>query len=251
MSELPDFLTEGGAAASETLAPEVAGETLQPVAPQEPVSQTAVAAPAAPAAPEQPASQPGYVPLAAVLDERDRRQALEAENAALRAQIQPPTIPDPYEDPEGFAHHQAAAMERGAKLQGLQMSRLVATQQHGQELVDQAMAWAAQHADRDPGFRDRTYNSHHPVDLAVTEFKRHQLLNDVGEDPDAYVRRRAAELGFVAPASANPSAAPAGQAASPKPAAPRPSLAAAPSAGAVSGPVVRTGDDRFNAMFAR
>jgi len=65
------------------------------------------------------------------------------------------------------------------------------------------------------------------------------------------VRRRAAELGFVAPATPQTLAAPQASAIPPKPAAPRPSLAAAPSAGAVAGPIVRTGDDRFNAMFAR
>lgn len=250
MSDLPDFLTEGGAAASEPLAPETPVETVQADAVAAPPATDP--APVEPAAPSEASSlQSGHVPLSALLDERERRRAADAELAALRAQAQPPTIPDPYEDPEAFAHHQAVTMAHTAKMHGLQMSRLVATQQHGQEVVDQAMAWAAEHAERDAGFRERTYNSHHPVDLAVAEFKRHQLLNEVGEDPDAYVRRRAAELGFVAPATPQTPAAPQASAIPPKPAAPRPSLAAAPSAGAVAGPIVRTGDDRFNAMFAR
>lgn len=256
MTDLPDFL--GGepsdvGQAPVIEAPEAATAALEPE----------IAPPEAPAAPVEPqatpvepsAPPPGYVPLAALLDTRDQLKEARHHAQALEAQLAPPEIPDPFEDPQGYAEHQQFAMQQQMKAHAFGNSKLIAESGPDAALIPQALAWAQQRAEQDPGFRQQSFDHHHPVGFALQEFKRHQTMTQVGDDPDAFVRKRAAELGFVQRTDPNQNPAPAAHAPAPippqRPVAPRPSLAATPSAGRVAAPEVRDGEATFNAMFTR
>ena len=260
MSDLPDFL--GGEAPE--LAPVIEEAAPAPAAPAPEIPPQDPAPPEAPAAPVEAAPQPepqapppGHVPLTALLDTRDQLREARARAAALEAQINPPETPDPFEDPEGYAQHQSAALQQQLKAQAFANSKLIAESSPDAALIPEALAWAQQRAEQDPGFRHQSFNHHHPVGFALQEFKRHKTMTLVGDDPDAFVRQRAAALGYVLPNQApNPAPTPAAQPAPApttpqRPVAPRPSIANTPAAGAHAAPQVRDGEATFDAMFSK
>ena len=154
--------------------------------------------PSAPPADEAPPvkTQP-TVPLAAIEDERRKRQSLEAQleetNAQLRRLIDgqqgQPELPDPYADPEGFAAHQAAQQEFAmrnaiAHLSEKQMRRAV-----GNEIVD-----AALEAARAAGVTQEFFNAADPYGDLVDWHKAQQVQNEIGNNPAAYRQRVRSEI---------------------------------------------------------
>jgi hypothetical protein len=118
------------------------------------------------------------------------------------------------------------------------LSETMAREKHGDEPVTQAMQWALQKAQQSPAFAAEYLKQKHPIDWAVKQQKRDATMSDIGDDPDAYVRRRAAELGLTGQATqtqASPATAAPPQPASQTPAtqAPTRSIANATSAGGV------------------
>lgn len=206
-----------------------------PIAP-EPV-QTAPEPEAAPLeiVPEPTSQQDRMVPLMALLDTRDKLKAAErrlAEIDAAQVARQPADVPDPYDDPQGFQDHVGQQLANQALSQRFDISETMARDKHGDVTVTAAMEWGAQRAQANPGFRDEFLSQKNPIDWVVRQQKRDSLLADVGEDPDAYVRRRAAELGLIAAPDAGAGMTPApGQQQAPKPAAPPRSIASAASSG--------------------
>ncbi len=199
----------------------------QQEAPVEPVEPAA--APVEPVKEEEQRT----VPLATYLDRRDsekewRRRAEEAE--ARLSQSKPSSAPDPFDDPAGYAAHNASVIEQSKIETRFEVSDMIARQMHGAETVDAAGEWAAAKAKSDRAFALAYMQQPHPIDWIVQQHKQDQLVADIGKDPDEYVRRRAAELGLVA-ASA-PSAAPvAAQQQQAQPAPPPRSLASLPGNG--------------------
>jgi hypothetical protein len=192
------------------------------------------AAPAPVAQPEPAKAEPGHVPINALLDEREKRQKLEKRLADLEQQTrQPQNIPSVTDDPEAFAQHQQLLIQQTATNTRFETSELVARQQHGDDPVQKAMDWAMQRSQESPAFAAEYLKQKHPIDWAVRQQKRHALLDDIGDDPEAYRAKIIAEFQAANPA---PQPAPAA-AASPQPAAakpaPRPSLASAPTAGGI------------------
>ncbi len=122
--------------------------------------------------------------LAALLDERDKRKAAEAELARLRqqAQAQPVQMPDPYEDPEGFAAAQQGQQAAALYQINLRYSERLAKVEHGAEKVDAAKAWAIAKCDADPHFNAKIAASDDPVGLAVTEYQREEIASKVTPD---------------------------------------------------------------------
>jgi len=187
--------------------------------------------------PEQPQVEPPQeesrqVPLATFLDQRDELKRWKQEAEVLRQQVsQKPKqeIPDPLDDPHGFAAHQNEHVEQRLVEQRFEISDVIARQQHGSEAVEAAGKWATEKAKADPSFALSYMRQQHPIDWIVQQHKRDAMMSDIGSDPDEYVRRRAAELGFIqAPA---PSAAPAAQQQPVAQPTPPKSLAAAPGTG--------------------
>lgn len=248
-----------------------------------PVSEAAPAAPAPVAeapvvAPAAPAPEPAHhIPIAAHLDERDRRQKAEdrAEAAEKRAaelerqqqqeaaaKRQPP--PDPEKDPIGHLNYlrqqDRAFLEAQSYDQKLDLSRRFAESSHGKEAVEKASAWFGERASSDPLFNRKVEQSRDPYELVVNEWKREQTLSQLGNDPkrvEAFLAWEAAQKtdpAAQAPAAAAAPATPTPPAAAPAaaPVAPRPSLAAAPAAGATGADTrIADGEEVFQGMFSR
>lgn len=188
--------------------------------------------------PEPEPKQDHMVPLPKYLDTRDELKEAKrriAEFEAKQATAQPKNVPDPYDDPNGFAEYQVSLVDERVNTLKFQMSDQMARQVHGPETVDTAVEWAKEKAQADPVFAASYMREQNPIDWIVRQHKRDGLLSQIGEDPDDYVRRRAAELGLIGQAAAAPVipvAASVTQA--PKPAVPPRSLVDAPSEGGVS-----------------
>lgn len=203
----------------------------EPSAPAEPapVEPAPEPAPAVAADPKQ--HEAGYVPLAVVLDTRDKLKAAEAELAHFRAQQaqQQVQMPDPYEDPEGFAQVQEARVQQAILNQTLNTSERFARKEYGVETVESAKAWALQRYAQDPFYQQQVLRDPDPYERVVTDFRREQVFAKV-QDPsdfDAFLAWKAAQ-GQLQQQQAAPAASP-----NNAPSIPPRSLASAPSAGSV------------------
>lgn len=237
--------------------PRDAGGKFAPIVPAveaAPAVEPVVAAPAAPV-PTPPPEQ-AFAPLAALLDERDKRQAAEKRAKELedwrtqqeaQARRQPP--PDPTQDPEAFRQHQAQQLDQVFWDQRLEMSRGFAEMRHGAETTAKAYEWGLERCDADPYFNAKVRASKDPIGLVVGEWQREQLLAKVTpEDLAAFETWKQAQAAPAPVGVAHQLAA--APAAPPTPLAPpRPSLAGAPSASTSASPVPRDGEATFAKMF--
>lgn len=224
------------------------------------------------AEPPAPASPPPVAPTPAkpqvdpdqfkgYLDEREKRQNLERELAEARKLIaekavKPVEIPSIQQDPAAWEQYQQQLFQQTRTSTIFDVSETMAREKHGDAPVQEAMDWAMGEAQRSPHFAAEYLRQKHPIDWAVKQKKRSDVMGKIGDDPDAWVRARYAEL-TAAPQTNEPQAT---ASASPPLAAPAPqqpastppprSLASAPSAGGLNA-VVPTGefaalDDMFS-----
>jgi hypothetical protein len=119
---------------------------------------------------EEPIAEP-RVPLAALHEERFKRQEAEQRAAYLEQFVQPPQE-DEYIDPVVQLQAQMQSMR-------LEMSKELAKQTHGVELVEKAHEWAFNKCSVDPFFNQRMAQSLNPYAEAVAEFKRDQIASQV------------------------------------------------------------------------
>lgn len=167
------------------------------------------------AEPVREAPQQGYVPIAAMMDERDKRKAIEAENRALREQQARPQaeVPDPFDNPGDYTAYMKQQLDGALQQQKVDMSWAFAVQQHGEEQANKAKDWALEKAQNDPGFAQMLdvefKRQPMPIDWIVQQHKRDALLSDIGDVSklDDWFAREAAKRGY-AQQSAAPLAAP-------------------------------------------
>lgn len=230
--DVNDTVTEAPAAVEEATAP---AEPAQPELVEEPAPET----------PAEPKPEPGYVPISAIMDERDKRQAAERELARIRAaqvqQVAPAPVPDVFDDPQGFIQHQ----EMGRYQDRLYFSEQLATVKHGAETVQAAKEWGIEKCASDPLFNQKLLSSQDPVGMAVQEYQREQIASQVS--PDAFKEFQAWKAAQASLATQTPaaSAAPTTRVIPPR------SLASAPSAGGISTEVEQTDEEVFNDTFTR
>lgn len=162
---------------------------------------------------------PGFVPISALMDERDRRKQAE-ERARQFEQQQGQQPPNPYDDPEGFAAHQQQMVEERLTQERFAMSDMFARERHGDETVETAVKWAQERAQADPSFAMSYMRHQNPIDWIVQQHKRDALLSDIGDPAklDDWFAREAAKRGYAAPNA--PVATAASVAVQPKPAVP-------------------------------
>jgi len=208
-------------------APEPVAETVAP-----PADVPAMFQPGGAGHPDTPAVQPTPVPIGALLDEREKRQAVQAERDALKARVaeyerakEAPKVPDMFADPDGFAaYNQRQIAETEARVTQ-RISGVIAVQAYGEETVKAAEAWANQN----PAVLAEAMKTAHPYDYAVKAYQKHQDIAALGGKTLAeYVAEQVARHGITSAPAAAPVAAPAPFASNP--AAPPRSIATAPSA---------------------
>lgn len=237
-------------------APEPPAETQPALTPEPAPSQPA-------SAPVQP--PPGYIPMAAVLDEREKRQKYERELEDMRRKYEeatrkPPQPLDPIADPEAFERSLNERIQQSRWDAITSTSLVSALRTHGREKVTAAEQWVEQQTAANPAFRQTILNQLDPYDFVVQEHQkslRQQKLGD--KDPDEYAIENIRELAkrpeflkALQDAGLIPAAAPGvsgGVAPSPHPTLPRPSLASAPSAGGKTSTVPVGPGEAFNAVF--
>lgn len=149
--------------------------------------------------PEPEAPQGGHIPIQALLDEREKRQEaqrraddLQRQMQQLQAQQNRAPEPDLYDDPEAYAARMDQKLAQTEWTMRRNMSANFAISAHGQDKLDAAVKWADEKAD--PFVQQRFTAAPDPYGLLIKEYERDQLMSQIGTDPDAYVRRRFAEL---------------------------------------------------------
>lgn len=197
--------TEDGDWLNSIEVPEAETETPAPTPEPETPADPEPATEAATETVETPTSQ---VPLAALKEEREKRQAMEREIAELRARVaQPPQqaqpvqrqkAPDPYEDPEGYDAYVRQTVEQTAWQMRAEMSGRFAEDKYGKETVEAAVAWAEQQGRIDPTLGQRVTLQSSPVEYVVQEYKRSQTLQAVGDKtPEEWAREYAVAQGWI------------------------------------------------------
>lgn len=209
----------------------------------EPVAEPTVL----PAMPE-PQPEVQHAPLAALLDERDKRKAAEQELARFRAQQpqqQPQAAPDPIDDPEGYSSFQDQKVQQALYATNLQWSERIATIQHGGETVTKAKEWGITRCDADPYFNAKVAASPDPVGFVVSEWKRDQIASNVNDtDYEQFLAWKTAQAQIQQPPATGP-------APPTSPAIPPRSLASAPSAGTILTEPAQSDEEIFAETFAR
>jgi hypothetical protein len=210
-----------------------------------PVNETQVSSPpdaeVAEAAVESPvadvgaqADQPGaqaHVPIIALLDERERRQAAERELEALRAQAAPPPqpeIPDPYSEPEAFAAFQAERTQYLVLNAKLDVQEEAQRERHGDEVVDAAKKWVEARTAANPSFFPELMSQRNPWAYAVEQYKRDSAVSSIDtSELEAFRAWKQAQTDIAQPQATTP-------APSPTLAKPPKSIASLPAAGGVA-----------------
>lgn len=189
-----------------------------------------------PAAPPVAQEETKHIPISALLDEREKRQAATRELEELRrqmaAQQQQQKQPDFYEDPESRLRAERSQVQQMLWNERLNTSEIVARNAFGDDAVNEAQQAFLAESRNNPTLYMELQRQANPYGYVVQWHKRQSVLTKLGDDPDAYiqaeVQRRLQELQ-----------------AAPKPAAPPASLAAAPAAGTGQKPA-KSG---FDALF--
>ncbi len=155
-----------------------------------------------PPAPPQPSFQ--QVPLAELLNERERRQNLQRKLEEIERRQQEAErskqAPDPYLEPIKSAEHvfQSQVQQHLAPvLQQLQEQRLydarqLAYQIHGRDKADTAIKAFDEQAS--PAERAQVMNSPNPFLASVEWHSRKRVLEEVGDDPQKYLEKKKADL---------------------------------------------------------
>ena len=210
-------------------APETAHEPAQPaVAPE--MGTGGIATPPV-AEPEKPAA----IPISALLDEREKRQAAERQAQEYQRRIQEfeaaqKPKPDFFDNPDAVIAAERAQVQQMLWNERLNMSEMLARQAHGDDLVTQAAEAYAQAAKQNPALAFDLQRQPNPYGHVVQLHKKQQALSKIGDDPDAYIERMVQErLAAMQASQSQPASV---QTSRPAPTMPPRSMASAPSAGA-------------------
>ena len=185
--------------------------------------------------PPAPEPEPTRVPITAMLDEREKRQAAERELQQLRqwreqmeaqARAAQQKTPDIYEDPEGFVRQTQESVQQMLWNERLNMSEALARDKFGDEAVESATQAFQQAARANPAIYAEMRQHPNPYAYVVNWHKRQSILSEIGEDPDKWKQSQIEALKEQVRQELLSQAQP-----SPKPTAPPPSLSKAPARG--------------------
>ena len=125
------------------------------------------------------------------------RQLEEAKKAPPPAPQQPPPqmqpLPDPQQDPVGFARGFAIQQQQMLLNERLNMSEMMLREKLGPDKVDEYVNEFKQHAERDPTLFGKLYTQTNPYGWMTREVDRLRLQRDIGDDPAKFRERLIAE----------------------------------------------------------
>ena len=141
------------------------------------------------------------VPVTALLDEREKRQRIEAEAEQMRREVaeyrrreeqarqKPVEAPDILEDPAGYRQHvEASFNQRLLQLHG-SMSRFMAERDYGADVVQAAFEYFNRHPEQSFALISQPS----PFHAAVEAHRKAQAVEEFGTDPNAYREKLRAE----------------------------------------------------------
>jgi hypothetical protein len=122
-----------------------------------------------------PQPEPGQIPIAALLEERDKRKEAAARAEALERQLQkmraaqaPRRALEPNEQ-----------LEIALYAQNLRASRKFAEREYGKDTIATVHDWAAKRCDTDPVFNQQMRSAEDPYEAAHAAYHREQILRTV------------------------------------------------------------------------
>jgi hypothetical protein len=156
------------------------GRFASPAAPATPEAAAAAtgdpgASTGGPAATPATPVEPGHVPITALLEEREKRQAATAAREALERQLA--EIRAAQAPPPELTRDQQ--LEAALYNQNLRASRRFAEREYGKDTVAQIHDWAAARCDQDPAFNAQMRSSEDPYEAAYQAYNREQILRTV------------------------------------------------------------------------
>ena len=139
-----------------------------------------------------------FVPISALLDERDKRQAETAKRIDLEAQLQRYQQPQQPEyvptDPSGIIQYALAEQQRVAFNERLNTSELMARQAHGEDIVSEAQQAFLSAVGQNPMLQQQLQGQIHPYDFVVKWHRQHKLMSEIGQDPEAWRKSEAEKI---------------------------------------------------------
>lgn len=150
---------------------------------------------------ETPAKPRQMAPVGAVKAERAKRQEAERKAAEYQAELekirQANRAPDEYSDDpyfDKFREKVRAEMFEERLLDSDERAR----EKYGADTVAEAAEWAKSRMAADPTLKNSFLNSRKPIEMLVEQYQRDQKVSALLTDEEAYIRRRAAEMGLLA-----------------------------------------------------
>lgn len=99
-------------------------------------------------------------------------------------------VPDLYEDPQGFQQAMMAQMQQFAVNQRLDQSEWRARDRHGDELVDEVLAWA----ETRPDIAQWSLSQRDPYAAAIQVYQRERLAAEIGDNPEVWRQKERERL---------------------------------------------------------
>lgn len=144
--------------------------------------------------------------IAAIKDERKKRQSLRDELNQLKGRMdaqpapqpapqrmQQPQIPNPATDPAGYHNYIASQQAAMVENTQLNMSETMVRQSLGDEAVNEAFSALQQHPQKDM-LLSQFKQTAHPWGQMMTWYKQQKLVSEIGDDPEAYKQKLKEEL---------------------------------------------------------
>ena len=138
-----------------------------------------------------------FVPISALLDERDKRQATTREleeTRKLLQQYQQPQEQQLPDDPRELVQMAVADVYRQSFDQKLNTSELLARTSHGDQTVTEAQQAYLQAMQSNPQLAEALHRELHPYDYVVKWHKQNKLINEIGADPEAWRKAEAEKI---------------------------------------------------------
>lgn len=123
------------------------------------------------------------VPINALLDEREKRQALEARVREFEAKEKgedKAERPDLLEDPEGFAKSIEDKVEAAVQVRHFNASEHRARKEHGDDAVNEAIGIFESMVKADPLLAQKALNHPEPFDFVIETVTRHKQVEEAG-----------------------------------------------------------------------
>jgi hypothetical protein len=176
--------------AAEAQAPE---QVTQAPAPEAPASDTGKGEIASAAPPAATDDRDQRIPITALLDEREKRQAaerraqeIERRIAEIEAQRQQPA-PDFFDNPEAAFAAERARVEFAMWNERANMSEMLARNKHGDETVERATQAFVEAAQANPALAVEMRRQRDPYGYVIGWHRKHDAMQKIGDDPDAWI----------------------------------------------------------------